>query len=132
MSQIVREVFDAFRAADVSEDLAEAAAGAIAGREDLASKLDVEHASSQLQGELAQVGVDLKADTAALRADFAQAENALRAEIAQVDANRQADVAGLRAELARVEADLKSDLKMLKFGYGPAILGLLIKLTFFP
>ena len=43
-----------------------------------------------------------------------------------------ADVNRLEAELVRVEADLKADLKVLKFGYGPAILGLLIKLAFFP
>ena len=43
-----------------------------------------------------------------------------------------ADVNRIEPELARVEADLKADLKVLKFGYGPAILGLLIKLAFFP
>lgn len=43
-----------------------------------------------------------------------------------------ADVNRIEAELVRVEADLKADLKVLKFGYGPAILGLLIKLAFFP
>ena len=39
-----------------------------------------------------------------------------------------AGVNRIETELARVEADLK----VLKFGYGPAILGLLIKLAFFP
>ncbi len=72
MSQTVTEVYDAFRAANVQEDLAKAAAAAIAGREDLATKL--------------------------------------KAAI----------------------ADLTADPKLLKFGYGPAILGLLIKLVFFP
>ncbi len=43
-----------------------------------------------------------------------------------------ADVNRIEAELVRVEADLKADLKVLKFGYGPVILGLLIKLAFFP
>ncbi len=43
-----------------------------------------------------------------------------------------ADVNRIETELVRVEADLKADLKVLKFGYGPAILGLLIKLAFFP
>ena len=43
-----------------------------------------------------------------------------------------ADVNRIETGLARVEADLKADLKVLKFGYGPAILGLLIKLAFFP
>ena len=44
MSQIVSEVYDAFRAANVDESLARAAAGAIAGREDLLTKLDLERA----------------------------------------------------------------------------------------
>ena len=39
-----------------------------------------------------------------------------------------ADVNRIETRLARVEADLK----VLKFGYGPVVLGLLIKLAFFP
>lgn len=77
MSQIVTEIYDAFRAAGVDDAMAKAAAGALAGREDLASK---------------------------------------------------ADISTLRAEIS----DLKADLKLLKFAYGPVILALLIKLTFFP
>ena len=34
--------------------------------------------------------------------------------------------------MSRIEADLKSDMKLLKFGYGPVVLGLLVKLVFFP
>ena len=40
----------------------------------------------------------------------------------------KADIAAVKTEIT----DLKADLKLLKFAYGPAILGLLIKLTFFP
>ena len=92
MSQIATEVYDAFRAANVQEDLAKAAAGAIAGREDLVTKLDLERDVNRMQTEIGRVDNDLKAAI----------------------------------------ADLKSDMKLLKFGYGPAILGLLIKLVFFP
>lgn len=92
MSRIVTEVYDAFRAANIGEELARAADGAIAGREDSVTKLDLERAIGNL-----------------------------RTEIGRVEAN-------LKAEIGRVEADLK----LLKFGYGPAILGLLIKLVFFP
>ena len=77
MSQIIAEIYDAFRAAGVDDAMAKAAAGALAGCEDLASK---------------------------------------------------ADIAEVKAEIA----ELRADLKLLKFAYGPAILGLLIKLTFFP
>ena len=88
MSQVVTEIYDAFRAAGVDDAMAKAAAGALAGREELASKAD----------------------------------------IAAVKAELSADIAAVKAEVA----DLKADLKLLKFAYGPAILGLLIKLTFFP
>ena len=92
MSQIVTEVYDAFRAAHVQEDLAKDAAGAIAGLEDLVTKLDLERDMNRMQTEIGRVANDLKAAI----------------------------------------ADLKADMKLLKFGYGPAILGLLIKLVFFP
>ena len=74
MSQIVTETYEAFRTAGVDDTTAKAAAGAISGREDLVTKLDIEGAVSRIEG----------------------------------------------------------DLKLLKFGYGPLILGLLIKLAFFP
>ena len=92
MSQIVTEVYDAFRAANVQDDLAKAAAGVIAGREDLVTKLDLERDVNRMQTEIGRVDNDLKAAI----------------------------------------GDLKADMKLLKFGYGPAILGLLIKLVFFP
>ena len=45
----------------------------------------------------------------------------------------------MKAESSRVEKEwkaafgrLEADMKLLKFGYGPAILGLLLKLVFFP
>jgi hypothetical protein len=74
MSRIVTEIYDAFRAAGVDDAMATAAAGAIAGRDDLVTKLDLERGVGRIEG----------------------------------------------------------DLKLLKFGYGPLILGLLIKLAFFP
>ncbi len=88
MSQIITEIYDAFRAAGVDDAMARAAAGALAGREELASRADIA---------------------------------ALKAEIGD-------EIGDLKTEIA----DLKADLKLLKFAYGPAILGLLIKLTFFP
>ena len=74
MSQIVTEIYEAFRAAGVDDAKAKAAAGAIAGRDDLVTKLDLECAAGRIEG----------------------------------------------------------DLKLLKFGYRPLILGLLINLAFFP
>ena len=96
MSQSVTEVYDAFRAANVGENLARAAAGAIAGREDLVTKLDLERAIGRVEADL-------------------------KAEIGRVEADLKAEI-----------ADVKSDLKLLKFAYGPVVLGLLVKLVFFP
>ena len=49
----------------------------------------------------------------------------VRTEIANLDTR-------LSTQIGRIESELKSDMKLLKFGYGPVILGLLIKLVFFP
>ena len=81
MSRIVTEIYEAFRAANVSDELARAAAGAIAGREDLVTKLDLERAMSRVQSGI---------------------------------------------------AELKADLELLKFAYGPLIIGWLVKIAFFP
>lgn len=49
------------------------------------------------------------------------------------DVNRmQTEMGRIEADMKAAMADLKADLKLLKLGYGPAILGLLIKLVFFP
>ena len=56
----------------------------------------------------------------------------LRAEIANLDTRLSTQIADVRTQMSRIEADLKSDMKLLKFGYGPVVLGLLIKLVFFP
>ena len=60
MSQIVTEVYDAFRAANIGEEIAKAAAGAIAGREDSVTKLDLERAIGNLRTEIGRVETDLK------------------------------------------------------------------------
>ena len=74
-------------------------------------------------------------------ADFTPAQadaltDALRAAVEHGDHvtsdQFKAGLAELRAEMSRIEADLKSDMKLLKFGYGPVVLGLLVKLVFFP
>ena len=53
--------------------------------------------------------------------DLERDVNRMQTEIGRVDNDRRAAI-----------ADLKADMKLLKFGYGPAILGLLIKLVLFP
>ena len=56
---------------------------------------------------------------------FKAGQAEVRAEIANFDTR-------LSTQMSRIESELKSDMKLLKFGYGPVILGLLVKLVFFP
>ena len=66
-----------------------------------------------------------KAGQAELRAEIASLDTRLSTQIANLDTR-------LSTQMSRIEADLKSDMKLLKFGYGPVVLGLLVKLVFFP
>ena len=125
MSQIVTEVYDAFRAARVDDDLAKAAAAAIAGRDDLASKLDVERATGRLQVEIGQVKTDLQGK-------IDKVESGLRAEIVRVETDLREKIDKVETDLRAEIGQIKADLKLLKFGYGPVIIGLLVKLAFFP
>ena len=63
MSQIVTEIYDAFRAANVDDALAKVAAGAITDREDLVTKRDLERAITTLRTEV-------KADLSRIEADL--------------------------------------------------------------
>lgn len=136
MSQIVTEVYDAFRAADVDEDLAKAAAAAIAGRDDLASKLDLERAAGRLQAETVRVEADLRGEIGQVKIGLlekiAQVETSLRAEITQVETSLRAEITKVETSLRAEIGQVKADLKLLKFAYGPIIIGLLVKLVFFP
>ena len=49
---------------------------------------------------------------------FKAGQAEVRAEIANLDTR-------LSTQMSRIEAELKSDMKLLKFGYGPVVLGLL-------
>ena len=161
MSQIVTEIYDAFRATNIDEGLARAAAAAIAGREDLVTKLDLERAIGQVKGEIGRVETEigrveteLKGEIGRVETEIGRVETELKAEIGRVETELKGEIGRvereLKGEIGRVEteltgrigrveaalkeakADLKGDLKLLKFAYGPAILGLLIKLVFFP
>jgi hypothetical protein len=42
------------------------------------------------------------------------------------------EIANLDKRLSAQIAEVSADMKLLKFAYGPVILGLLVKLVFFP
>ena len=109
MSGIVNVINAALRTPAVVEAIVKAVTRARTGREDCASRADV----GALKAGVANLQTNLEADTAALKADTADLKS---------------ELAALRSE----SAALKADLKLLKFGYGPVVLALLIKLAFFP
>ena len=68
---------------------------------------------------------EVRAEIAEVRTEIANLDTRLSTQIANLDTR-------LSTQIGRIEADLKSDMKLLKFGYGPVVLGLLVKLVFFP
>ena len=73
-----------------------------------------------------------KAGQAELRAEIANLDTRLSTQISEVRTEIANLDTRLSTQMSRIEADLKSDMKLLKFGYGPVVLGLLVKLVFFP
>ena len=70
--------------------------------------------------------------TDALRLVAEQGDHVTSYQFKAGQAEMRAEIAEVRTEIANIAADMKSDLKLLKFGYGPVVLGFLIKLVFFP
>ena len=102
MSIMVTEVYEALVSAGADEDKAKAAAAAILVGERIATKQDIGNVGK---------------------------------EIADVKAELKQDIADVKAELKQDIAELKQDIAVLKFAvftFGPVIIGLLIKLVFFP
>ena len=132
MGLIVSEVYDALVDAGASPEKAKAAAGAIPSADNMTTKEDIARIEANMatKGELAKV----------------EANMATKGELAKVEANMatKEELAKVEARLARVEANMatKEDLARLDkqvavlrlavFGFGSTIVGLLVKLAFFP
>ncbi len=102
MSLIFTELYDALIEAGASEKKARAAAAAMPDFERLATKDDLAEVKAELRAEIVAVRSESKQDKAELKQDI---------------------------------ADLRREVAVTKFGtftMGPAILALLLKLTFFP
>ena len=80
---------------------------------------------AELRAEIANLDTRLSTQIAEVRTEVANLDTRLSTQIAELDTR-------LSTQIGRIEADLKSDMKLLKFGYGPVVLGLLVKLVFFP
>ncbi len=103
---MVTEVYEALISAGADEAKAKAAAAAIPVTERLAAKQDLADVKAELKQDLADVKSELKQD-----------------------------IADVKQNIADVKSELKQDIAVLKFAvfsFGPVIVGLLIKLVFFP
>ncbi len=112
MGLIVSEVYDALIEAGASPETAKAAAGAVPPAENMATTEDL----ARLEANMAT-----KEDLARLEARMATKEDLANLEARMVT----------KEEFSRLESQM-AVLRFAVFSFGPAILALLIKLTFFP
>ena len=123
MSLIVSEVYDALIEAGTSEEKAKAAAGAIPLAERLATKEDLAELKASVKEDLDALKASVKEDLDALKASFDERFGKIDERFGKIDER----FARIDERFARIERDLG----LLKFGYGPAILALLVKIAFF-
>ena len=145
MSLMVVEVYDAFRAANVDEKLARAAAKAVVGREDLATKRDLERAFGRVRAGRFDAGLKSEIDRfdAGLKSEIGRFGTDAKSEIGRFGVEVESEIGrfgtDVKSEIDRFGAEvraefrgLRGDVKLLTYGYAPVVTGLLIKLVFFP
>ena len=144
MGLIVSEVYDALIEAGASPDRAKAAAGAVPPVESMATKeemtrLETNMATKEGVARLEDRLAKVEAHMARLEADMATKEDVARLEgrLAKVEAHMATKEDLARLEIVTNENFSRVDkqiavLRFAVFSFGPAILALLVKLTFFP
>ena len=100
MSAIIKEVYDAFRSAGVSDDQATAAAQAIPSSGELANKGDIKALHSELKSDINALRTEFKSDIGALCTEFKSDIGALRTE--------------LKSDNRALSAEIRSDMKDLE------------------
>ena len=86
---------------------------------------------SEVYDALIEAGTsEVKAKAAAGAIPLAE-RLATKEDLAELKAATKADLAELKADFNERFAKIERDLALLKFGYGPVILALLIKIAFF-
>ena len=112
MSAIVKEVYDAFRSAGVSDEQSTAAAQSIPIATSLATKADISDIHVEIGEVRAEIG-EVRAEINAVRAELGAEIGSVRAEIGEVRAEINAVRAELGAELGAVRAEMKQlELRM--------------------
>jgi gas vesicle protein len=135
MSLIVSEVYDALIEAGTTVEKARAAAAAIPVAERLVTREELTDQTGMLKEDLGQVKSELKQDINDVRSDLKQDIGDVRSELKQdlsdVRSDLKQDIFDVKQDIARLDKRI-AVLNLAVFSFGPAILALLVKLTFFP
>ena len=110
MSAMVKEVYDAFRSAGVSDEQAAAAALSVPPRNELATKTDIGNLRTEfteLKGEFAKLRMEVDGKFTELRAE-------VKSDIADLRAEVKTNTTELRSEIRELRADTRSDMKDLE------------------
>ena len=138
MSLIVSEVYDALIEAGSSPEKARAAAAAVPAAENMATREDIARLESRMATK-EDIG-DVRQDISEIRQDISE----IRQDIVKLESRMatKEDLGGVKQDIAKLELATKKDIARLEkkiaalnvavFSLGPAILAMLVKLTFFP
>ena len=116
MSAIVKEVYDAFRSAGVSDEQATAAARSIPMSVSLATKADIGDVRAEI-GELRTEMGELRTE---MRAEIGELRTEMRTEIGELRTELRTDIGAVRTEMKDLE--LRMTVKFFT-GLGIAVAG---------
>ena len=135
MSLIVSEVYDALIEAGATVEKAKAAAAAIPVADRLVTREEFKDEKGMLKEDLTQVKSELKQDIGDVRTELKQDISDVRTELKQdigdVKTELKQDIGDVKQDVARLDKRI-AVLNLAVFSFGPAIVGLLVKLAFFP
>lgn len=121
MSAMVKEVYDAFRSAGVSDEQATAAALAVPPRDELTTKTDFAKFRTEVKSDFAEFRTEVKSDIAELRTEFAELRSEVktdiaefRTEFAELRMEVKTDIGEFRTEFAELRTDVKTDIGELR------------------
>ena len=110
MSAIVKEVYDAFRSAGVSDEQAAAAALAIPPRNELVTKTDV----ADLRSEFAELKIDFAKLRRDVKSDITELRTEFNGKLTELRTEARSDTMELRSELRELRAETRGDMKDLE------------------
>ena len=124
-------IYNALRSIGIEDAEAKSTAEAIALRDDLASKLDLERAIASIHERFATLTLDTQERFATLTLDTQREMASIHERFTTLTLDTQREMAGIQAGFQSQFADLKASIKLLTFVYGPIVIALLVRLVFF-